>query len=333
MIKEININEWQLFSEESNCLSPFLHKQWLLLISSQYKLPVKILGYYENEQLVSAIPFVEKKSFFNRKKLISLPFTDYISFQKNLPENFIKQLKEYSLNKYTSVEIRNQVQFTDNSNSTFYRHYLNLESGYENLKTGFKKNNKRNIKKADKNNLTIKISKELKSIEEFYKLNILTRKKHGLPPQPKSFFHNITKYLFENNLGFVATVYMKEKAISSSIFFTFKNSILYKYGASDYKYIHLRPNNLLFDSILKYACENNFAFFDFGICSKENTGLRRFKNGWGASEENISYVLINKNGVSSYNKRNYNVIFYKIFKILPSKLNVFLGEFLYKYMV
>jgi hypothetical protein len=302
------------------------------LLSAQYKLPIKILGYFENNTLISAIPFVEKKTCFNRIKLISLPFTDYISYGKELPDTFISLLKVYLNKKYTSIELRSWVSLINKPKPAFCRHFLNLDIGYENIKLGYRKNTHRNIIKSKKNNLTFKISKDIASIDEFYKLNILTRKKHGLPPQPKSFFINIYNYLFENNLGFVATVYTDKKAIASAIFFTYKNTIIYKYGASDSKNLILRPNNFLFDSMLNYACNNNYSFFDFGICSKNNFGLRRFKLGWGTIEEDISYVLINRTGIHPYNKKNVNNIIHTIFKILPSKLNVLLGELLYKYI-
>lgn len=332
LIKEIDIQQWQIFAEESLSDNPFLHKQWLLLLSAQYKLPIKILGYFENSTLISAIPFVEKKTCFSKIKLISLPFTDYISYGKELPDKFILLLKEYLNQKYKSIELRSQVSLIHKSKPAFCRHHLNLDIGYENIKLGYRKNTHRNIIKSEKNNLTLKISKDTVSIDEFYRLNILTRKKHGLPPQPKSFFNNVYKYLFESNLGFVATVYTNDKAIASAIFFTYKNTIIYKYGASDSKNLILRPNNFLFDSIIKYACNNNYSLFDFGICSKNNLGLRRFKLGWGAKEEDISYVLINQTGIHPYNKKNYNRIIHSIFKILPSKLNILLGELLYKYI-
>ena len=331
MIKEIDIQQWQKYTEESLNDNPFLHVQWLLLLSTQYKLSIKILGYFENNTLISAIPFVEKKTSFNRIKLISLPFTDYISYVKELPDQFILLLKDYLSTKYTSVELRTQISMAGKSEPTFCRHYLNLDMGYEKIRLGYRKNTYRNIIKSAKNNLTFKISSDLKSIDEFYKLNILTRKKHGLPPQPKSFFINIFKYLFECNLGFVATVYTDNKAIAAAIFFTYKNTIIYKYGASDSKHLILRPNNFLFDSVLKYASDNKYSLFDFGICSRENTGLRRFKLGWGAKEEDISYVLISKTGIHPYNKKNYNKIVHYIFKTLPSKLNVLIGAILYKY--
>lgn len=331
MIKEIDILRWQKFVEESLNENPFLNKQWLLLLSVQYRLPIKILGYFENDVLVSAIPFVEKETYFNKKKLISLPFTDYIAYVKQLPEKFIILLKEYLYNKYESIELRTQVSFVDNVVPTFFRHYLKLNIGYDDIRLGYRNNNNRNIIKSNKNNLTFKISKDIKSINAFYRLNILTRKKHGLPPQPKGFFFNMHNYLFENKLGFVATVYFKQRAIASAIFFTNKNTIIYKYGASDNNFLYLKPNNFLFDSVIKYACNNSYLIFDFGICSKENTGLQRFKLGWGAIEEDVSYILINKKGINSYNKKNYNKFIHYVFKMLPPKLNVLLGELFYKY--
>jgi len=332
LIKEIDIQEWQKYTDESADENPFLHTKWILSISSQYKLPIIILGYFENQKLISAIPFVEKKIYFKKDKLISLPFTDYISYANDIPDKFIWLLKDYIKNDYSSAEIRSHVSCTDKTDATLLRHYLRLDKGYEDIKSAYHKNNRRNIKQSEKHQLTFKISRDINTINEFCALNILTRKKHGLPPQPKSFFTTIVKNLFDHDLGFVATVYSGEKAIASAIFLTHKKTIIYKYGASANNYLKLKPNNFLMDSVIKYSCHNNYTFFDFGICPKDNTGLRRFKLGWGATEENICYVLINHKGINSYHKKRYHKIFHSIFKMLPSKLNVFLGEILYKYV-
>src|SRR4030066_163040 len=47
---------------------------------------------------------------------------------------------------------------------------------------------KRNIKKSEREGVEVKILNSLESLNEFYKLNCITRKKHGLPPQPYNFF-------------------------------------------------------------------------------------------------------------------------------------------------
>ena len=333
MIKEIDISGWREYTAASSNESPFLHEQWLLLLSEQYKLRLIILGYFENEKLVSAIPFVENKLFSGKTKLISLPFTDYISYAEKLPDTFILELKDYVSSRDISAELRSDVSYTDKSEAAFFRHFLKLDEGYNSIRHAYKKHNQRNIKKALKNGLSLKIAKDMDSLNEFYWLNVLTRKKHGLPTQPRSFFKNICQRLFNNGLGFVASVYYKEKVIASAVFFIYKNTIIYKYGASDSEKLYLRPNNFLFDEVIKYACEQHFKLFDFGICLKENTGLERFKLGWGATEEEISYVLIDKNGFHTYNKKNYNKFFHFILKILPAPLNVLLGEIFYKFAI
>ena len=113
------------------------------------------------------------------------------------------------------------------------------------LLSNFKSNVRRNIRKAEKSMLAIDVSQSLESVKNFYILNCVTRQRHGLPPQPFSFFKNIHKHLLMNGYGKVISARFKGKTIASAIFLGFSDWVIYKYGASDSRYQQLRPNNLI----------------------------------------------------------------------------------------
>ena len=46
-----------------------------------------------------------------------------------------------------------------------------------------------NIKKALKEGVEVQLHNSFESVKSFFKLNCMTRKRHGLPPQPFKFFN------------------------------------------------------------------------------------------------------------------------------------------------
>ena len=159
----------------------------------------------------------------------------------------------------------------------------------------------------------------------------MTRRKQGVPVQPKGFFYEIFDNLVKNNFGFFISVYYEQKVIASGLFLFSNNVFTYKYGASDPRFLYLRPNHLLFWEAIKYAKENGYAVFDFGKTDIKNVGLRKFKSGWGAIEKPLYYSYYPE--VPDASKLNYikNKIVAPIIRHSPVFVCRWVGELFYKY--
>jgi lipid II:glycine glycyltransferase (peptidoglycan interpeptide bridge formation enzyme) len=124
----------------------------------------------------------------------------------------------------------------------------------------------------------------------FFKLHCRTRRRHGLPPQPWRFFLNIQRHLLSAGLGFIATARLESRPLAAAVFFHDDRQALYKFGASDYAFQQLRPNNLVMWAAMKRCAERGLAALNLGRTSLSHEGLRRFKLGLGSEEEEIRYV-------------------------------------------
>lgn len=125
----------------------------------------------------------------------------------------------------------------------------------------------------------------------FYELNVATRKKLGVLPQPGSFFRALFDYVISKKLGFLMVSEHNHRVIAGGVFLVHKDIIYYKYNASDELYLNKRPNNLMLWEALCYASNNDFRTFDFGRCPKEQCGLRSFKISCGAEEADLPYFF------------------------------------------
>jgi len=79
--------------------------------------------------------------------------------------------------------------------SEYYGHRLDLERSEVELFSGLRTNMQRNVKKASKSGVKVEFFNTLEATDEYYKLNCITRKEHGIPPQPRKFFRKIQKHV------------------------------------------------------------------------------------------------------------------------------------------
>src|SRR5262249_19736462 len=109
------------------------------------------------------------------------------------------------------------------------------------------------------------------------------------PPQPVRFFDNIARHVLGKNHGFIVTARFGGQPVAAAVFFYHHKGAIYKFGASDFAYQHLRPNNLVMWAAIKRLAGEGFSRLHMGRTSVANEGLRRLKLGFGAREEKIEY--------------------------------------------
>lgn len=170
---------------------------------------------------------------------------------------------------------------------TFYSHEMGLTLPEDQLFASLAAGVRRAIRKAQAARITVEFKSDLASVQAFYALHCQTRRRHGVPPQPFRFFANIHHHLLSAGLGRVIQARWEGRIVASAIFLQFGRRAVYKFGASEREFQHLRPNNLLMWEAIKWHAGRGFASLHFGRTSMANVGLRRFKLGFGAREERL----------------------------------------------
>jgi hypothetical protein len=170
-------------------------------------------------------------------------------------------------------------------------------------------------------------------VEEFYRLNCMTRKAHGLPPQPYRFFKALHEHVLAPGHAFVALARHGSASIAGAIFLRFGNEVLYKYGASDKTYQHLRANNLVLWEAIRWCVGSGYKMLCFGRTEPENAGLRRFKAGWGAEEHILKYYQYDIRKRAFVDGSSIKRTFYsEIFRVMPVPLLKLAGKALYRHV-
>ena len=150
---------------------------------------------------------------------------------------------------------------------TFYGHTLDLRGGPEALFAGFDSSVRRAIRKAQRSHLEFQVSHSEEAVRSFYDLHAQTRRRHGLPPQPISFFLNIYELIVRSGSGFVALALHRERPVAGALFLHKGTKAIYKFGASDDKFQHLRPTNLVFWESINLLARQGFESLNLGRTS------------------------------------------------------------------
>ena len=282
---------------------------------------------------------MEINSIITGKRGVCLPFTDYCvpvipdkTYFKDIMDNIVVFGKNAGW-KY--IEFRGGENFPEDIQASlfFYGHTIDLSPGEDEIYSNFRDSTKRNIKKAIREGVEVRILNTLEATEEFYRLNCLTRKEHGLPPQPFHFFRNIYEHIISKKLGFVVLATYDNKTIAGAVYFHFGGNAIYKYGASAKEHQNLRANNLVMWEAIKWYCRNGFKSFCFGRTEPENEGLLQFKRGWGAEEHIINYYKYDfKKDKFVQDSSRLAGLHNKIFNKMPLPLLKLTGSILYRHI-
>jgi len=339
IINPIMYPGWNKLVLEGKHYTFFHSSNWARVLNESYGCNPIYFTLFDEDTLQALVPAMEIKSIFTGRRGVSLPFTDYcdpMAEKQTQFQNIFDQITTYAKkNGWKFLELRGGEDFLEDAppSSQYLRHYLDLSQKEEYVFSSFRDSTRRNIKKAISEGVEVKLCTSFESVKDFYRINCMTRKEHGLPPQPYHFFKKVYECIISKDLGFVALASYKNKTIAGSIYFHFGDKAVYKYGASDRRYQHLRANNLVMWKTIKWYCKAGFKNFCFGRTELNNPGLRQFKNGWGCEESIISYFkydLIRDTFMTDTN--NMTAFYHRIFKKIPISVLKILGSFLYKHM-
>jgi hypothetical protein len=250
---------------------------------------------FEGDRLSFLMPFMEIRSLLTGARGISLPFTDQCTpyaLDRQSLQDAVPCVMDYGKKaKWRYIEWRDAGFFPESvtPSEVYFTHVLDLAGTEADLFSRLADSNKRNIRKAVREGLTIKIQQSLDSLRLFYRLNCHTRKRHGLPPQPFSFFKNVFDHIISKGHGIVVSAFHSNEVIAASVYFHFGKQSIFKYGASDQARQNLRPNNLIMWEAIRWYRNRNYATLDLGRTAADDQGLLRYKRIWGTKESPLKY--------------------------------------------
>lgn len=339
-ILEMTDPRWAHFVAGHPRATPFHHPDWTRLVAGCYGFRSFALAVSDATGAIRAgLPVVEVRHLHGRPKWVSLPFTDYcppLASGRQEEEQLVSALQRASGSAgVRKVEVRAPLAGGAATSRAALRHVLALERSPAEVYAGFHRSQvQRSIRRAEREGLTVRQATRLQDlVDTFYRLHVRTRRRQGVPVQPRRFFRMLWGSTISTGLGSVLIVEISAQPIAAAVFLAWNGTVIYKFGASEASAWSLRPNHLLFWHAIRTACEQGYRWFDFGRTDVGQEGLRNFKLSWGAAEEPLVYqTLGGKPGSASAAEGLATRMLEPVIRRGPLLLCRASGEALYRYV-
>jgi CelD/BcsL family acetyltransferase involved in cellulose biosynthesis len=314
---------------------------WLRALAKTYGYRPVVLTYSPPWQALSTgIAFCEIKSWITGSRLVSLPFSDHA--QPLLSEKGdTLEIQEWALTArsrfgWSYIELRPLSALPEWSptleiSQTFWLHSLDLTLPIKQLFSNTHKSSfQRRIRHAEREHLEYERGASRGLIDQFYDLLVITRKRHRLLPQPKSWFTNLMSEMSPN----AEIRLVRKEGVPIAAIFTLRHrsTVVYKYGCSDHRFHHLAGMPFLFWQLIEECKAEGAEQIDFGRTDSENSSLVEFKDRLGATRTRISYLRYpNDPRAQPMHVRGRSSVG-RLFAVLPGVFSSGLGRLLYRHI-
>jgi len=193
---------WREFLDGHPSASVFHTPAWLEALRRTYGYASVVLTTAPpGTQLSSGVVYCPVNSWLTGKRLVSLPFSDHcepLADDKADLHSVLSALEqELRYGRFLYVEIRpiRKIEYASSfycSSHAYCLHQLDLKPDLDTLFSGFHKDStQRKVRRAESEGLIYEEGRRESLLDIFYRLLLLTRRRHGLPPQPRTWFQNL----------------------------------------------------------------------------------------------------------------------------------------------
>jgi lipid II:glycine glycyltransferase (peptidoglycan interpeptide bridge formation enzyme) len=292
---------WDELLERHPKASVFHSRAWLEALRKTYGYePAAYTTSPSGESLKNGIVFCRVESWLTGRRLVSLPFSDYCAPLVDDPgemQVFLNKLKqEAETGQWRYIEIRptellGMTAPLYHATAEYTLHRLDLRPNLQTIFDGFHRDSiQRKIHRAKREGLTSIVGTTESLLDAFYRLLVTTRRRHGVPPQPKRWFRNLIA-CFGEALQ-IGVAFKGHKPVAAMLTLRYKDTLLYKYGGSDTRFNNLGSMHHLYWESIQRAKSLGLRVFDLGRSDAHQGGLIRFKSRWGALQSNLTYLRL-----------------------------------------
>jgi hypothetical protein len=323
----------------------FHTSSWLSALQRTYDYePVAFTTSPAGEPLKNALVFCKVKSWITGRRLVSLPFSDHCDLLVDRAaeaEELLAYISERVIRDgYQHAEIRpmtagepaHWISANLQPAETFCLHRLSLERPLDMLFRNFHRNCiQRKIQRAEREQLAYESGRSEALVLKFYDLQLRTRRRHGLPPQPLRWFRNLVESLGGNLI--IRVVSKDQSLVAATLTLSNKTTATFKYGCSDERIHHLGGIPFLLWKTIEEAKHQGMLEFDLGRSDLNHAGLVRFKDRMGASRIMLPYWRYPSVKTEDTGRSAWQIQIAKaIFSWVPDSVAVASGRFLYRHM-
>ena len=342
--------------------SVFHSRGWLEALRRTYGYEPIVLTTTDPGPLGNGLALCRVRTWMSRR-LVSLPFSDHCEPLVDRPDDLAAVLgfltSEVETRRWRSFELRpryvalvpgvlaaetgkkrsdslemrfRQVDPSGLAEGASYcLHTLDLARPAEQIFDGFHHSStQRAVRRAEREGLSYEAGTSERLLSSFYGLLRLTRRRHGLPPQPLTWFRNLAACLGD---GLAIHVASKDGLpVASILTLSFKKTMIYKYGGSDAAHHPLGGMPFLFWRAIQDAQAQGIEELDLGRSDLDQPGLVAFKDHLGATQTKLTYYTCPKRRTAATPDGLLSRAARRLVAHLPDAALDLTGRLLYKHL-
>jgi CelD/BcsL family acetyltransferase involved in cellulose biosynthesis len=291
--------QWCDFTSSHPLATPFHLPAWTSVIADCYHFDAFVLAIRDRDrEILAGAPTVAVRSPFGRLRWVSLPFSDSCPLLVRADaaaDEVVGALSEYVLaGPARELEVRAELPEAERLYrvEVGYDHVLELPRDPADLHPNKGHRNSRN--RAIRKGVQVTRGNGAHDVATFYRLHALTRRRHGVPVQPRRFFDLIQDRLLAHGHGFVATATLDGEVLASGLYLHHNGTLAAKFYASDPGRPDVGAGYLIEWETMVAACVEGYHTLDMGRTDFGADGLRLYKSSWGTVERPLVYTHISR---------------------------------------
>jgi lipid II:glycine glycyltransferase (peptidoglycan interpeptide bridge formation enzyme) len=195
---------------------------------------------------------------------------------------------------------------------------LNKEKIWE----GYKKNIRRDVRKAQKSGVAIRQGASTEDARIFSRLYLASMERNrAMAKYPLQWFETLYEMIIKGGLGTIALAEVDNEAIAGAVLIHSQTSTHYFHNGSQYEFLKFCPNELLIHDALEKAIEKKNSYFDFMGSDPLDLPLLHFKEKWGSQSIDIQTYV-----------KDYHPMKCKIWELGKRVMNSGVGSWLFRKM-
>jgi CelD/BcsL family acetyltransferase involved in cellulose biosynthesis len=332
---------WDELLDRHPRASVFHSRGWLEALNRTYGYEPIVLTTTERGPLANGLALCRVRTWMSRR-LVSLPFSDHCEPLVDRADDLSAMLgfmtEEMRTRRWKSLELRPREIAAGSGafsglakGASYYLHTLNLARPAEQIFKGFNQSStQRAIRRAEREGLSYEAGTSESLLSTFYRLLRLTRRRHGLPPQPLAWFQNLLDCLGDRLAIHVAS--KDGLPVASILTLSFKKTMVYKYGGSDAAHHALGGMPFLFWRAIQEAQARGIEELDLGRSDLDQPGLVAFKDHLGATRSTLTYYTCPERSRGTAHEGPFSRAARQVVAHLPDAALDLTGRLLYKHL-
>ena len=290
--------EWDEFVKSCPYATPFDSWAWRRALSTKFPGMRPIyLGVESGDELLGAMPLFIFRPLPFFKSALSLPWNLFggpllkgevirdetaIGFALRAMEGRAREEGAYELTitrpPLSPPAIKSALERWADSKTVRFTHLLKLDPDFERIWRAYNPRVRTAVRKAIRSGVEAVVTDSEEKLREFYGIYLRLMEKFGSPPKPFKLLREVQR----SEIGGFIVAELKGKVIAGLLYLVFGRTITLWCGASLEEFRSYRPNNLIFNEVIRWGCQNGYEWVDFGASPPGRIGLVKFKEEWGA---------------------------------------------------